>query len=158
MGTMTRDTPWRTIGDISRPAFRGALAYVGSPYVAEADTCYVLGAGITGLLAALAMRESAEGTTGRLVEAKNPFGLTAPEGTVILPGVDRRFLAFPAWPCAFAEARRRLTDPTYREGNYRDTVSVADLVGTWVNGDPAKVPEPYLAALLADLTWWLNHP
>lgn len=114
-------TPFRSIGDVSREQWRTALA--GSP-ISDVDACYDACIGYTALALSQAVKESSLGTTPSARDAKNPLGLLLSDG--------RTLQSFAYWPLAFAEYRKRLTDPSYKgaPGPYFPA-SVGGIVSGW---------------------------
>jgi hypothetical protein len=116
-------TPFRSIGDVPLQTWRNAWA--GKPLPAnEVDAAYTAAQGYTALALTQAIKESSLGTTGGSTQKKNPLGLMLPDGSTLQ--------TFATWPLAFAEFRRRLTDPSYKgkPGPYFPK-SVGGMVAGW---------------------------
>lgn len=96
-------TPFRSIGDVSLEVWRRELA--NTP-ITDVDASYAAASGYTALALTQAIKESSLGTAPGAREAKNPLGLLLSDG--------RTLQSFASWPLAFAEFRRRLTDPSYK--------------------------------------------
>lgn len=103
-------TPFRQVGDLAPDRFAAVLRAADSPITggAMAD-CHAAARGYTLLALAQAAKESQYGKTSPR-GSHNPLGLMDRDG--------RTLLRFGQWSDAFAEYRRRMSDPAYKSGVY----------------------------------------
>lgn len=96
-------TPFRSIGDISLAKWREVMA---QGKIQDVDACYNACIGYSALALAQAVKESSLGTAPNSVPTKNPLGLMDSSGS--------KLVSFASYPLAFADFRRRVTDPAYK--------------------------------------------
>lgn len=120
---LTTATPFRSIGDVTLQTWRNTWQNTPMP-AGEVDAAFEAAKGYTALALTQAIKESSLGTTGNAAQKKNPLGLMLADGSTLQ--------TFASWPLAFAEFRRRLTDPSYKgkPGPYFPA-SVGGLVPGW---------------------------
>lgn len=121
-------TPFRSIGDAPAAAWEQMAAKYRSPIPNDqlAD-CAMAATGYGCVALAQAIKESQLGAAGLPIAKRNPLGLMDQTGS--------SFLSFSTWAEAFAEFRRRMTDPSYKGGVYLpQDKSLRDYIVTYVGG------------------------
>jgi len=148
--TITADSRWRTLGNVSRERWRQQLETAGSPIAAEWETAYEAAYPHTALALAMMEVESRHATRFNRNDSrnKNPLNLRP-------PGQDG-YLAFATYADAIRAWRDRITDPTYRGGVYDKTVSILELVERYAPGFDNNDPSAYAAIVAARVTAWLS--
>ncbi len=136
---VTRLTPFRSIGDLSREAWVELLAEAKSPLLGWVDAIMTAGAGYGALAAAQALKESEFGKTTP-EGTNNPLGLldytgTKPTKNVTYNGHTLPFRVFLHPVNAFSEFRSRLSDLSYKNGVYGPhNLSLQGYIYTYVGG------------------------
>ena len=74
--------------------------------IQDVDACYAACQGYSALALAQAYKESSLGTTANSLNTRNPLGLMGPDGSTLV--------TFANYPLAFADFRRRVSDPAYK--------------------------------------------
>ena len=139
-------TDWRTLGDMAIGDWVAELERLGSPLLAESAAAHAAARPHTRLALAMSFHETKHGTlftvTGFDAGFKNPLALM----------VDGQYARFPNWAAAFAEWRRRLTDPTYKSGVYARTTTLSELIHEYAPASAGNDEARYLEAVTECLT------
>lgn len=134
---VTKDTPFRTIGDLPLQTWRQAVA--GTPLEAELEAIVEAASPHGGLALPQALKESQYGMTAP-TGTHNPLGLmdysgASPVTWVRHHGIDLPFMVFARWADAFREFSRRLSDLGYKGGVYApENLSLEGYLVTYVAG------------------------
>jgi hypothetical protein len=149
MNGISRDSPWRTLGDVTFEQWATAILSAGGPEELASEDCWEAARPHSALLLNKARAESTYGSNpGRNVPAvtKNPFSLRRyiPQGN--RPGIPdsqnedtpNGYLHFATWAEGVTAGRLRITDPdvfaaqTYNAVNpYPATVTLAELIAAF---------------------------
>jgi len=157
-GTITPQTPWRTIPAVPLSTYQAEAERLASP-ITDLPGCHAAAGPYTALALVQAEKESTFGRDATAQEAHNPLGLMVRAGskaTYTLTSQGRKLQWFSNWPAAFAEYAARLSDHPYS-----DTDTVAALVRMYVWGPQAEPPPGESPASLAAYTLqvvnWINR-
>jgi len=135
-----RTDPFRGLSTL--PAARFASILEGYPLGAEAQAIWTAVGGDP-LPVAQSWRESRYGQDDSAKMTHNPLGLLWYPGSPISrfldvnagSGVNIKLLVFPNWAAAFAEWKRRMTDPNYKGGVYMPVdMPLEQMIYTYVGG------------------------
>lgn len=100
-------TPFRQVGDVTLEKWKEVMK---GGRIGDVEACYNACLGHTALALAQAVKESSLGNAPGSFEKYNPLGLMGADGKTLVQ--------FQYWPLAFAEFRRRITDPAYKNMVY----------------------------------------
>jgi hypothetical protein len=131
-------TPFRKIGDVPIEKWREVMK---TGKIQEIDACYDACKGYSALALAQAVKESSLGTAANSIPTKNPLGL--------MEGSPSKLVTFASYPLAFADFRRRVSDPGYK--------ATANAPGPYYKGDKGIVPG-YDMSILAYLITYVGGP
>lgn len=145
---VTRDTPFRAVGDVDPAVWNQAFAELSSP-VDDPAACYAQVKGLSALALVQAIKESSLGRSESAKLSRNALGLMHPGST------PSRLMTFERWEDGFKEWRRRMTDPSYRGGVYVNPdrhMTLEGLVATYVGGPMCWTTKGKQCA--NGETWW----
>ena len=96
-------TPFRSIGDVTLDKWREVMK---AGKIQDVEACYYACVGYSALALAQAYKESSLGNAANSIPTKNPLGLMDSSGS--------KLVSFASYPLAFADFRRRVSDPAYK--------------------------------------------
>jgi hypothetical protein len=120
---VTRDTPWRTIGDVPFTTWERVIRSNGGPAQLAGLDAYQAAQPHSALALAMLKQESSYATDfdSNPVANKNPWNLKG------IGGING-YVAYDTWPEAAEGWRERITSPTYKNGIYHETRTIKDLI------------------------------
>jgi len=141
-------TDWRTIGPVHKAMWDRELFQAKSPLYAVKDEAYEAAGDHTALCLAILDQESSYAKRFRFnVESNyNPLNLRPPGGD--------GYLRFSGWTEGIRAWRERITDPTYRDGIYARTRTIAELIHVYAPASDSNDEAAYVAGIEQSLLRW----
>jgi hypothetical protein len=151
---ITRDTPWRDIGIVDWDIWHQTITDAGGPAQLAARETWIAANPHSALALAMLKQESSYGTDFEANPAtnRNPWNLKLPAGGGYVP--------YATWADGALGWRSRITDPNYKNGIYRNTRSIADLIYVYAPPfDQTKTTtEAYINAIVRLMNGWTVTP
>jgi hypothetical protein len=146
---------WRTYGDVPLDTFRAELARVNSPMLPDAEAIWNAARPHSALALAMMWVEQKYATYGASPipsDFYNPLSLANPNGSA-LDGINRweRYWSYAEGVQAWKD---RITSPTYKDGIYAGTVTLADLVRIYAPPHDANDTNLYVDTVQGLLNKW----
>lgn len=138
---------WRIIGDLPYSTWSQVITKAGGPDGLAAMAAWDAARPHSALALAQMGVESRFGTAFAVArpEQRNALGLSS----------GGRVATYPSWAEGLAEWKRRLTDPSYKNGVYAKTKTIEELVAVYAPAtDPRNNPPAYVAKVKAMLAGW----
>ncbi len=118
---------WRDYGDTTLEAFVSEFGKVNSPMLGEVEAVYEAARPHSRLMLAMAWMEQKYATNSSIpTKYHNPLSLALPAGTPA--DGDDRWVRYPDFAAGVAAWKARILSPTYKDGVYARTVTLADLI------------------------------
>jgi hypothetical protein len=149
---ITRDTPWREIGIVDWDIWHQTITNAGGPAQLAARESWIAANPHSALALAMLKQESSYGTDFDANPAtnRNPWNLK-------LPAVGG-YVPYATWADGALGWRSRITSPTYKDGIYARTRSIADLIYVYAPPfDQTKTTtENYIAEIVRLMNGWMD--
>ncbi len=119
---ISRDTPWRTIGDIPYGIWEKTILDAGGPTGLASRESFDAARPHSALALAMLKQESSYATDfdANPASNRNPWNLKIPTGG--------GYVSYPTWADGVRGWRERITSPTYKDSIYHNTRTVEDLI------------------------------
>jgi len=132
---------WRNTGDLPQTAYEVEFSRMGSPLLEKVSAIWAAARPHSAIALGKLFVEQKYATLSQIPRSfHNPLSLAKPDG--IPADGDDRWERYPSDAAGVAAWKARITSPTYKNGVYARTVTLADLIAVYApphdNNDPAR--------------------